>query len=203
MRDSAIVATFIFTHNAARMFGESFRLARGGLSDPWQPVVSNVANLWSGGYQNALLFGEHLMFWVSLGAVLAFLPYFPFSKHVHLFFAPINFALKPQRRSIGELSYINLDDQSIEQFGAAKMSDLGWEQIMDSYACIMCFRCQEIPHEVGYRLERAHDRAESHAGDPVVGRLRGGNGCPRTKNRTSVCKDPERGRRELRRVGAE
>jgi hypothetical protein len=35
------------------------------------------------------------------------------------------------------LSYINLDDQSIEQFGAAKMKDLGWEQIMDSYACIM------------------------------------------------------------------
>jgi len=24
------------------------------------------------------------------------------------------------------------------------MKDLGWEQIMDSYACIMCFRCQEV-----------------------------------------------------------
>jgi Fe-S oxidoreductase len=42
------------------------------------------------------------------------------------------------------LGYINLDDQSIEQFGAAKMKDLGWEQIMDSYACIMCYRCQEV-----------------------------------------------------------
>jgi Fe-S oxidoreductase len=57
---------------------------------------------------------------------------------------PLNFALKPERKSIGELSYINLDDQSIEQFGAAKMKDLGWEQIMDSYSCIMCFRCQEV-----------------------------------------------------------
>ncbi|MGE5249256.1 MAG: (Fe-S)-binding protein, partial [Bacteroidota bacterium] len=76
--------------------------------------------------------------------VVAFLPYFPYSKHIHLFFAPINFALKPARRSMGELSYINLDDQSIEQFGAAAMKDLGWEQIMDSYACIMCFRCQEV-----------------------------------------------------------
>ena len=44
----------------------------------------------------ALVIGEHIMFWVSLGAVLAFLPYFPYSKHIHLFFAPINFALKPQ-----------------------------------------------------------------------------------------------------------
>jgi Fe-S oxidoreductase len=142
-RDSAIVASFIFIHNAARMFGESFRLAGESVNDPWQPVVSSLAGLWSGS-TNALLVGEHIMFWVSLGAVLAFLPYFPISKHIHLFFAPINFALKPPRRSIGELSYINLDDQSIEQFGAAKMSDLGWEQIMDSYACIMCFRCQEV-----------------------------------------------------------
>ncbi len=80
----------------------------------------------------SLLIGERLMFWISIGAMLAFLPYFPISKHIHLFFAPINFALKPERRSMGEMSYINLDDQSIEQFGAATMKDLGWEQIMDS-----------------------------------------------------------------------
>ena len=93
---------------------------------------------------SALVAGEHIAFWLSIGAVVAFLPYFPYSKHIHLFFAPINFALKPERKSIGQLSYINLDDQTIEQFGAAKMKDLGWEQIMDSYACIMCFRCQEV-----------------------------------------------------------
>jgi Fe-S oxidoreductase len=93
---------------------------------------------------NTLLSGERLMFWMSIGAVVAFLPYFPYSKHIHLFFAPINFALKPERRSIGELDFLNLDDQSIEQFGAATMKDLGWEQIMDAYACIMCYRCQEL-----------------------------------------------------------
>ncbi|MFN8388108.1 MAG: hypothetical protein U0X92_17060 [Anaerolineales bacterium] len=50
----------------------------------------------------------------------------------------MNFALKPERKSIGQLSYVNLDDQSIEQFGAAKMKDLvrHKEQIMDAYACI-------------------------------------------------------------------
>jgi Fe-S oxidoreductase len=103
-----------------------------------------VAGLWSGVDARILVAGEHIAFWLSIGAVVAFLPYFPYSKHIHLFFAPLNFALKPERKSIGELSYINLDDQSIEQFGAAKMKDLGWEQIMDSYACIMCFRCQEV-----------------------------------------------------------
>ena len=143
-RDSAIVATFIFVHNSMRFLGESFGVALAGHTDSWQPTISSVAGLWSGVDPQTLVIGEHIAFWLSIGAVVAFLPYFPYSKHIHVFFAPLNFALKPERKSIGQLSYINLDDQSIEQFGAAKMKDLGWEQIMDSYACIMCFRCQEV-----------------------------------------------------------
>ncbi|HEX9837833.1 MAG TPA: (Fe-S)-binding protein [Anaerolineales bacterium] len=144
LRDSAIVTTTFFTHNLMRMLEESFYLAMRGRVDTWQPFISTAAGLWSGLNPNTLLIAEHVAFWLSIGAVVAFLPYFPYSKHIHLFFAPINFALKPERRSIGELSYINLDDQSIEQFGAATMKDLGWEQIMDAYACVMCFRCQEV-----------------------------------------------------------
>lgn len=143
-RDSAIVVGFIFLHNTGRLLGESFNVALGGGVDRWQPVVSGLAKLWVGANPAALAAGEHLMFWLSIGAVVVFLPYFPYSKHLHLFFAPINFALKPDRKSIGQLSFINLDDQSIEQFGAARVSDLGYEQIIDSYACIMCFRCQEV-----------------------------------------------------------
>lgn len=144
MRDSAVVASFILIHNLARLFGESFYVAESGVRDSWQPFISTVAGWWSGMDANNLLAGERLMFWLSIGAVVAFLPYFPISKHIHLFFAPINYALKPERKSIGQLNYINLDDPSIEQFGAATMKDLPWEQIMDAYACVMCFRCQEL-----------------------------------------------------------
>lgn len=142
-RDSAIVATFIIVHNAARLLGESFYLAMHG-TDAWQPVISRVASLWSSWNPTALEVGEHLMFWLSLGAVVAFLPYFPYSKHIHLFFAPLNLWLKPARRSMGELSYLNLDNPNIEKFGAETLQDLEWKQIMDAYACIMCFRCQEV-----------------------------------------------------------
>jgi Fe-S oxidoreductase len=144
LRDSAIVTTTFFTHNLMRMLGESFYLAQHGETDPWQPFISAAARAWAGWDPNLLTLAEHAAFWLSIGAVVAFLPYFPYSKHIHLFFAPINFALKPERRSIGELNFINLDDQSIEQFGAATMKDLGWEQVMDAYACVMCFRCQEV-----------------------------------------------------------
>ena len=143
-RDSAIVATFILLHVGARFIGESLAIAAAGKPDNWQPFASAVAVLWTGISPQGLIVGQHVAFWLAIGLIMVFMPYFAYSKHVHLFFAPLNFLLKPERRSIGELSYINLDDTAIQQFGAAKLNDLGWEQLMDAYACIMCFRCQEV-----------------------------------------------------------
>jgi len=142
-RDSAIVSGFILLHVGSLFLGESFAIATEGY-DPWQPFASTVSNLWAGWSETALVLAQHLCFWLALGTILAFVPYFLYSKHIHLFFAPLNFLLKPERRSIGELSKLNFDDESIEQFGATRLEDLGWEQIMDAYACIMCYRCQEV-----------------------------------------------------------
>jgi Fe-S oxidoreductase len=142
-RDSAIVGSFILVHVGSRFIGESLMIAAGG-PDTWQPFASLVARLWNTWSPSALLTGEHVTFWVALGTILAFIPYFLVSKHLHLFFAPLNFLLKPERRSIGELSRLNFDDESIAQFGVLRLEELGWEQIMDAYACIMCYRCQEV-----------------------------------------------------------
>jgi len=142
-RDSAIVATFVIVHAVGRLLGESVFLAGTG-PDAWQPFATTVAGLFSGmneGTRNVL---EHVGFWMSLGSIVAFLPYFPYTKHIHLFFAPINYLLKPERRSIGQLGYVDFEDESLEQFGATNLEHLGWEQLMDSYACIMCNRCQEV-----------------------------------------------------------
>lgn len=142
-RDSAIVGGFILVHVGSRFVGQSVLIAAEGM-DAWQPFASAVSTAWKGLSPTALTIGEHVCFWLALGTILAFMPYFLYSKHIHLFFAPLNFLLKPERRSIGELSKLNFDDESIEQFGATHLEDLGWEQIMDAYACIMCYRCQEV-----------------------------------------------------------
>ncbi|MFN8382495.1 MAG: heterodisulfide reductase-related iron-sulfur binding cluster [Anaerolineales bacterium] len=134
-RDSAIVLAFIFVHNGLRYLEESFAVALAGKADSWQPTISLLASLWSKFDPAILITAQHVAFWISMGTLLAFLPYFPYSKHIHIFFAPLNHALKPERPSIG---------QARPSHGAEKMKDLGWEQIMDSYACIMCFRCQEV-----------------------------------------------------------
>ncbi|HSQ26465.1 MAG TPA: (Fe-S)-binding protein [Anaerolineales bacterium] len=142
-RDSAIVGGFILLHVGTRFLGASFAIAAEA-SDPWQPFASALSKLWSGISSSGLVIAEHAAFWLALGTILAFMPYFLYSKHIHLFFAPLNFLLKPERLSIGELSKLDFEDESIEEFGAERLEDLGWEQIMDAYACIMCYRCQEV-----------------------------------------------------------
>jgi ferredoxin len=81
--------------------------------------------------------------WLAIGLILAFIPYFPRSKHIHLFFAPLNFLLKPRRRSMGELDPLDFEDQTVDQFGVSRLEDLSWTGLVDAYACIMCNRCQE------------------------------------------------------------
>jgi Fe-S oxidoreductase len=142
-RDSLIVAGFILLHVGARFLGQSLKIA-GGEAATSQPFAAAFASLWSGLSPGALVIGEHLTFWLALGTILLFFPYFLYSKHLHLFFAPLNFLLKPRRLSIGELDRLDFDDETVEQFGAVRIEDLGWEQVMDAYACIMCYRCQEV-----------------------------------------------------------
>ena len=141
-RDSAIVGVFILLHVGARFAGEVFHLAAGG-ADPWQPLASAVSGWLAGWSPAALEVGQHVSWWLALGLILAFLPYFPRSKHLHLFFAPINYLTQPERRSMGQLDKIDFDDESLEQFGAARLEDLSYSSLIDAYACIMCNRCQD------------------------------------------------------------
>jgi len=61
-RDSMIVTATFFTHTLARVFAESFYLAREGMRDVWQPITSALAGLWANLPESQLLFDERLMF---------------------------------------------------------------------------------------------------------------------------------------------
>jgi Fe-S oxidoreductase len=141
-RDSAIVGGFILLHVGSRFLGSSFDLALTG-ADRWQPFAGVLAGEWAGWAPISLAIARHVTWWLALGSILAFIPYFPHSKHIHLFFAPLNFLLKPVRPSMGQLDAIDFDDESIEEFGVSRLEDLSWTGLMDAYACIMCNRCQD------------------------------------------------------------
>ncbi|MEX1247889.1 MAG: (Fe-S)-binding protein [Anaerolineales bacterium] len=141
-RDSLIVGLFILFHVGGRFLGQTFKLALNG-PHAWQPFASAVSGLWSGLSSSALVIGEHAAFWLAIGLIMAFFPYFLYSKHIHIFMAPLNFLLRPERPSPGQLDKLNFEDSTVEQFGATRIEDFAWHQILDAYACIMCNRCQD------------------------------------------------------------
>lgn len=142
-RDSLIVGLFIILHIGFRFLGESFLLSLVG-SDPWQPFASGLANCWEGiGTMNQEIM-VHLSFWLALGLILAFIPYFPSSKHAHLFMGPLNFMTRPRRRAPAVLETIDFENDDLEQYGVANLEQLEKTSIFDAYACIMCNRCQDV-----------------------------------------------------------
>ena len=147
-RDSLLVGAFILLHVGFRFLAETFAIALArqttGQGDPAQPFANAVSLLWGGMSESALLLGQHVGWWVALGLILAFLPYFPYTKHLHLIMAGINFLVRPKRTSLGELPPLDFEDETIEEFGAARLEQLPWPHLVDAYACIMCNRCQDV-----------------------------------------------------------
>ncbi len=144
-RDSMIVGTFILLHVGLRIFGSASLLASEGQWDAWQPVASTLA--WILGYAPAWIVGWHVGWWGALGLILAFLPYFPRSKHIHLFAAPARFALERRHEDgsavpRGALEpLLNLEDENADRFGVERLEELRFTQLLDPYACIQCNRC--------------------------------------------------------------
>lgn len=140
--DSLIVALFLLFHVGFRLIGESFRVAQEG-GDLNQPFATGISAMWSELGPGALVVGQHVSWWIALGLILAFIPYFPYTKHFHLIMSGVNYFTRPRRPALGALRAIDFDDESIEQFGVAKLEDLHWTHLTDAYACIMCNRCQD------------------------------------------------------------
>ena len=141
-RDSLIVGLFLFLHLGFRFLGESFHIAAHG-ADPWQPLANIMALAWDGMSPFALDFWIHASWWLALALILIFLPYFPYTKHAHLFMGPLNFMTRPERTALGAMDSINFDDESVEQFGVQNLFHLPQTQVLDAFACIMCNRCQD------------------------------------------------------------
>ncbi len=151
LRDSLIVSAFIVFHVGSRVIGAGAKMeleSRVVGGDPFQPFSTFVGNTLFGGLSEAALEGWRVFgYWGALGSVLAFLAYFPYTKHIHIFMAPLNYAFKRQANS-GTLPPMKGLEAMMEQedpkLGAEKLEDLEWPRLLDAYACIQCNRCQDV-----------------------------------------------------------
>jgi len=139
-RDSIIVSAFICFHVGSRMLGSAARIRLAG-ADSFQPFATALSKAIPGQHAEAFyIFG----YWGALGSVLLFFSYFPYSKHLHLFAAPVNYFLARQA-STGEIPLAKIDlTADAEVVGVAAMGDFAWPRLLDAYACIQCNRCQDV-----------------------------------------------------------
>jgi Fe-S oxidoreductase len=183
--DSLIVAGFIFFHVGSRLFAAGSRLAAEGRTDLWQPTATVIARVL--GPAPDRIIGWHIGWWLSLGLILAFLPYFVRSKHIHIFAAPVRLGLGRRTNTglkvgSGVLDPINFEDENIEQFGVANLEQFRFTQLFDPYACIQCNRCTNVcpAHTTGKALSpSALEINKRYELNSIRSRLAAGQSSPR------------------------
>ena len=153
-QDSAIVIALIFIHVTSRILAESLKAVYIP-NNLWLPITNTVALFWIP--TPFVIFFWKVFSWSTLLSLFLFIPYFPYSKHFHLLMAPINFLLKQESKTLSLVQNIDFQDETQELFGAVRLEELESTSILDSYACIMCCRCQNVcpPYESGSELSPA------------------------------------------------
>ncbi len=114
----------------------------------WWPFASHgIGRLFShfGTGANADL--ETVFLILNIAVIVGFLVFLSYSKHLHIFLAPINVAASRRPRALGPL--YNTPDMDMENvsedtvFGAGHIEDLSWKQLLDTLTCTECGRCQD------------------------------------------------------------
>ena len=143
-KESAIILLLIGLLMAFTLLTEAFYIASGG-EGPHSaaPIGDALAGLFdnaglSEGIANGL---QGFFWWAHLGVILGFALYIPLSKHMHIVAAPISFYLR-SLEARGTLDTPR-DLETAESFGAAKVQDFTWKELLDGYACAVCGRCTD------------------------------------------------------------
>jgi Fe-S oxidoreductase len=109
----------------------------------WSPGGLLVAKLATavGFGQETFLTWHRFWWWFHMVFIFGFLAYIPYSaKLFHMISAPIN-AFFSDLKPKGVLEPI-ADFEQAESFGASKLQDFTWKQLLDLDACTACGRCQ-------------------------------------------------------------
>ncbi len=117
---------------------------------PWSFVSYGLAQLfWSA--DKDTLHAAHAVTWLfHLGVMLFWLAYIPYSKMWHIIAGTLGLMFRSSRHP-GKIAKdadvaAMLNDEEIDEdisFGAGKLEELTWKNLMDGDACIRCGRCQD------------------------------------------------------------
>ena len=123
------------------------RAARGALPyGDWAFASHGVGRLLDG-LRPGTLDAINTAFLLShIAVVMGFLVLVVYSKHLHIFTAPFNVAFSRRPDALGPLATLKIDPEEMSEedvFGAGKIEDFKWKQLLDLVTCTECGRCQD------------------------------------------------------------
>ena len=144
-KEAAIILVLIASLMAFTLLTEAFFVAAGGTGPHAYPPVGRAIGeaFQRAGVDGDLANGlQGVTWWLHLGIILGFSIYIPLSKHMHLVAAPISFATRSLEKR-GTLSTPQ-DLETAEVFGASRVQDFTWRELLDGYSCAVCGRCTDV-----------------------------------------------------------
>ncbi len=97
-----------------------------------------------GGGVNSVLATVFLL--LNVAVITGFLVFVSYSKHLHIFIAPINVAFSRRPRALGGLDKTpDMDMENVSEdtvFGVGLVEQFTWKQLLDFATCTECGRCQ-------------------------------------------------------------
>jgi Fe-S oxidoreductase len=113
-------------------------------------VSIGVGRLMSGIPEGTLFVLESVGLLLHIGVMLVFTVIIAYSKHLHIFTAPINVSAKRMPKALGPLPPIEHEGKPIDfedppeeaAFGRGKVEDFTWKGMLDFATCTECGRCQ-------------------------------------------------------------
>lgn len=133
-----VVVISMFGQNISHIAKNNFTLAN------WEvrPISFTLAHVFYSTGENASIWYE-IFWWIHILTIFGFMNFLPYSKHLHVFASIPNVYFEKLDNKKFELKKINLEDESIEQYGAADVDHLTWKQMFDGYTCTECGRCSD------------------------------------------------------------
>jgi Fe-S oxidoreductase len=111
----------------------------------WSPVANALSHLFGRDETTRVL--ERVFVWAHVLTILTFLAYLPHSKHLHIATAAVNVWFGRTGPG-GRLEPLRFDDEDVPEedirFGAGTATDLTWKQVLDTFSCTECGRCQDV-----------------------------------------------------------
>jgi Fe-S oxidoreductase/nitrate reductase gamma subunit len=140
--DAWIILFLIALLMVTDLLAEGARTALAGAQpSPWAPAVGAVAAALAAMPRERLIALSEWSWWIHLFDILFFGNYLPYSKHFHIITSIPNIFFM-RLEPMGKLATVDLENT--ERFGASRVEDLTWKQMLDGYTCTECGRCRVV-----------------------------------------------------------